>query len=99
MFVSSSEDCLNGPNVNTSCQLVTLKSAGPLNQQAFTVSSVCPMPWTEKQLFVFPAFFSSLHLCPSCAVIMLLALHLYEFLHCHNVVGFLSTGGWAAMSG
>lgn len=30
---------------------------------------------------------------------MLLALHLHEFLHRHNVAALLDIGGWAAMSG
>lgn len=97
MFVPSSENCLNGPKINTFCQLVTLKSAGPLNQQTFTASCVFSMPWAEKQLFVFPVFFPSFYLLSCCAVVKALLLHLYKLFLCPNVAALLDSDGWAAV--
>lgn len=96
--MSSSENCLNGPKINTCCQLVTLKSAGPLNQQTFTASCVFPVPWAEEQLFVFPIFFPSFYLLPCCAVVKALVLHLYKIFHCPSVADLLDSDGWAAVA-
>lgn len=97
-FVSPSENCLNGPKINTCWQLVTLKSAGLLNQQTFTASCVFPVPWAEEQLFVFPIFFPSFYLLPCCAVVKALVLHLYKISHCPSVADLLDTDGWVAVA-